>query len=154
MSIDEYIAKDFPFYHIAKMENLESIKRSGLLKSKSKSRNAICVVRTSDDDIINEIIDCQLHTIDEPDNTLYALIKIIPKKHGITADVVSQDPIDEENSSLYNYLCVDSIAVQESDIIKINMPIGRFRGYKCLKDVVSLTNYHIAPPPVVENIDI
>lgn len=62
MSIDEYISQNHPFYHITPVKNLEYILQEGICKSKSKTRDGICVVRTSDDDIINEIIDTQLQS--------------------------------------------------------------------------------------------
>ena len=61
MTIEEYINRNLPFFHITKMENVDEILRIGLLLSKeSGARHGICVVRSEADDIISEIIDCQL----------------------------------------------------------------------------------------------
>lgn len=146
MKVDIYIRNNFPFYHLTKMDNLEYIMYYGLRKSMSKSRSGICVVRTLDEDVINEIIDCQLHTLCEGDDTSYALLKITPKKHGITADVVAPDPISERNNSLYNYLCVDTITIDESDVIKRDLKPGRVCNAKILKDIIELEDYHITAP--------
>ena len=153
MSVDEYITNDFPFYHITKMENLESIKQEGLLRSKSITRDGICVVRTNNEDIINEIIDTQLHTVGVPDDTLYAIIKIVPSKHNISACMVTPDAVEEPNASLYNYLCVDCIKVSEEDIIRKNIPIGNFKENGLQADIneTIIDGYYREVPPLVVN---
>lgn len=148
MKIEEYINKNYPFYHITPMDNLESIKRNGLLRSESTTRNGICVVRTNDDDIINEIIDTQLNKIDTPEGTLYALIKLSPLKHKISADIVTADPIEEKNNKLYNYLCMDIHNIDDSDIIRTNIPIGKCGELKILESIIDI-EYNRLPPEKV-----
>ena len=145
MKIEEFISKNYPFYHITPMENLDSIKRDGLLLSKSDTMEGICVVRTSEDDIINEIIDTQLNKIGTPEGTLYALIKLRPSKHKITADVVTADPIEEKNNKLYNYLCMDIHNIDDSDIIRTNLPIGKSGELKILENIIDI-EYLRTPP--------
>ena len=57
MKVTDYIQGNHPFYHITAKENVKSIQNKGLLK---KRCNAICVVRTDNPDIINEIATTQL----------------------------------------------------------------------------------------------
>ena len=151
MKIEEYISKNYPFYHITPMENLESIKQNGLLRSESTTRNGICVVRTSDDDIINEIIDTQLNKIGTLEGTLYALIKLRPLKHKISADVVTADPIKEKNKKLYNYLCMDIHNIDDSDIIRTNMPIGNCGELKVFESIIDIEYLRLPPEKVNES---
>ena len=150
MTVDEYINNNLPFYHVTAMSNLDSIKLEGLKTSCSGSRAGICVIRSDNERLIYEIIDCYLHTLDVLDDTCYALIKIIPNKHNITSDVVAPDPIDEPRAKCYNYLCVTSIKVTEEDIVRKEIPIGEYS--KCkgeetdVCECIELENYHITPP--------
>lgn len=150
MSIEDYISQNYPFYHITPLTNLESILTAGLQKAKSKTRDGICVVRTSDEDIINEIVDTQLQEYNETQEQIFALIRLRPKKHNITADVVAADPVSEDNSHLYNYLCMDVIRVDEQDVICRDLKVGRSGNAKILKDIVELNGYRIPSPQTVQ----
>ena len=149
MSIDEYISQNHPFYHITPMKNLKSILQGGICKSKSKTRDGICVVRTSDDDIIHEIIDTQLQEIDCQEEQLFALIRLCPEKHHITAADVTEDPIQEGNKCLYNYLDIDVIHIDEDDIVRKDLKVGESGNLKILKDIVELSGYRKNAPRIV-----
>lgn len=101
MTADNYIKHNLPFYHITKMEYLDSILQNGLLRSRiTGARFGICVVRSNADDIISEIIDCQLQ---ETGKEMYAVIKLLPHDHNISVSDISIDPIDEVISPICNY---------------------------------------------------
>ncbi len=129
MSIQEYIEANLPFYHLTNMDNLESVIETGLLRSrKTGCRYGICVVRSKEDDIISEIIDCQLQITG---TERFALIEIFPKEKNITADDVSEDPIGDTISPMCNYICKEPIRVDEENIVKQNIPIGLWRITRC-----------------------
>jgi len=144
MSIEEYIEANLPFYHLTNMEYLDSVLENGLLRSrKSGCRFGICVVRSMEDDIISEIIDCQLQVTGKEK---FALIEIYPKERMITADNVSEDPIGDEISPLCNYICKEPIHIEECDIIKRDIPVGLWRITNC--DIIELTDYRCPVPTI------
>ena len=59
MTIQEYIEKDGPFYHISLLSNMDSIIQIGLLP---KTCNAICVVRSDEQIVWDNIIATQFTT--------------------------------------------------------------------------------------------
>jgi hypothetical protein len=144
MKADDYITQNLPFYHITKMECLDSILQNGLLKSRKKgARNGICVVRTDADDIISEIIDRQLQ---ETGEELFGLIRLFPQNHNISVFDFSTDPIDEEISPICNYIVKEPLHIQETDIIRKNIPVGLWHGTNT--EFEGLTDYLIDPPPI------
>lgn len=146
MSIQEYIEANLPFYHLAKMENLDSILTDGLYMSTiSGRRHGICVVRSMKDDIISEIIDRQLQ---ETGRERFALIELHPREKGITADDVSIDPIDEIISPMCNYICIEPIHIEENDIVRQDISVGLWRS--TTSKIVELTDYYCPVPPINE----
>lgn len=144
MTVQEYIDNNLPFYHITNMESLDSVLQEGLLRSrKSGVRFGICVVRSDADDIISEIIDCQLQ---EDGTELYALISLFPEKHNISAADISRDPINEAIGPMCNYIIKEPILIGEEDIIKRNIPVGLYRERRT--EIETLTNYQGAIPPI------
>ena len=142
MSIQEYIYNNCPFYHVTKESNIQSILRYGL---KKKGQNAICVVRSKDTCILDEIIQ-QINT----DGTQhFAVIELLPQKHGITADIVCEDGIDEPTAPLQNYIVKDVITIEEKDIIIRNYGANKYNG-SINKDIIAemrLTGYKIPQRP-------
>ncbi|MDO5331682.1 MAG: hypothetical protein Q4E99_03295, partial [Bacillota bacterium] len=108
MTIKEYIEDDLPFYHVTKMSSKPLILDQGLL---AKRCNAICVVRNCDNDILYEII----RQIGVPESGPFAVIKLIPSKHGITVDMVCEDSVDEKTAPLHNYIVKDKINISKED---------------------------------------
>lgn len=144
MSVEEYINQNLPFYHITKMEYIDSVLQTGLLKSRnSGARFGICVVRSDADDIISEIIDCQLQ---EFGTELYALISLFPKKHNISVFDVSKDPINEAIGPMCNYIIREPVLIGEEDIVKRNIPVGLYR--ERTTEIEMLTNYRGAVPSI------
>lgn len=144
MTVQEYIDNNLPFYHITNMESLDSVLQEGLLRSrKPGARFGICVVRSDADDIISEIIDCQLQ---EDGTELYALISLFPEKHNISAADISRDPINEAIGPMCNYIIKEPILIGEEDIIKRNIPVGLYRERRT--EIETLTNYQGAIPPI------
>ena len=144
MTVQEYIDNNLPFYHITNMESLDSVLHEGLLRSrKSGARLGICVVRSDADDIISEIIDCQLQ---EDGTELYALISLFPEKHNISAADISRDPINEAIGPMCNYIIKEPILIGEEDIIKRNIPVGLYCERRT--EIETLTNYQGAIPPI------
>lgn len=141
MSVEEYIAENRPFYHITLEDNVASILAEGLNVGYTQSYHGICVIRECQDIeiLIHEIIDCELHTCNVPDDSLFCVIKLTPEKHGITEDDVAPDPIQEVTAPLYNYICKDRIEVDDSDIIMRNIKFGLYRGEEI--EVQALTDY-------------
>ncbi|MBQ0089132.1 MAG: hypothetical protein KBT27_07360 [Prevotellaceae bacterium] len=132
MTIDEYINNNLPFFHITKESNLEAILQEGLSIEKSFSRKGICVIRQYcheneewPEELVYEVIDTQLNTVLSRESK-FALIKLTPYKHCISATDVVPDPIQEPNSSMYNYIC-KNIIIENSDIIKYGIRIGNFK---------------------------
>lgn len=139
MTVQEYIENDHPFYHITRMNYLCSILEEGLLRNKTK--RGICVVRSDEEDVLYEIIDRQLHTLDVNDLTTFALIRLTPQRHGILASEVIEHPNDEVAAPLYNFIDKKVIKITEDDIVRRDMQIGKWRETKT--DVVGLTDYCI-----------
>lgn len=110
MSIQDYIKSNMPFYHVTPMSNLDSILESGIKKG---GCNAICVVRSKDKGIIDEII----RQINVGGECRFAVIKILPQKHGISADMVCEDNVEEPTAPLHNYIVKDLIEIEEDDIV-------------------------------------
>lgn len=137
MSVKEYINLDLPFFHITKMDTLDSILNEGLLREKTV--RGICVVRSDADDIISEIIDCQLYTLDVERETKFALIKLTPSKHQIHTDEVIMHPNNEPAAPLYNFINKGKIEIEDDDIIRRDIPIGNFREVRT--QVTALTDY-------------
>lgn len=145
MTVKDYIEGNNPFYHLTPMNNISSILTNGLLMEKSDTRKGVCVVRTCANDIIYEIIDTMICTMDN--SVKYALIKIEPKKHGICEKDITRDPTGEGIAPLCNYICKD-IVIDEVDIIRKDIPIGQWRGNE--SEIVELTDYSTPPPPIVK----
>ena len=144
MSIEEYIEANLPFYHLTNMDFLDSILKTGLLRSrKSGCRFGICVVRSKEDDIISEIIDCQLQ---ETGKEKFALIELLPKDNDITVDDVSIDPVSDIIAPMCNYICREPIYVERKNIIKQNIPVGLWRSTN--SEIVQLTDYRCLAPPI------
>ena len=144
MSVEEYIEANLPFYHLTTMDCLDSILEAGLFRSrKSGCRFGICVVRSMEDDIISEIIDCQLQITGKEK---FALIELFPKEMDITADDVSIDPVDDTIAPMCNYICKEPICIERENIIRQNIPVGLWR---CTKSgIVKLTDYRCPVPPI------
>ena len=137
MTVQGYIENNFPFYHITRMTYLCSILDKGLLRNMTK--RGICVVRSDAEDVIYEISDRQLHTLDVDDITTFALIKLSPQKHGIMASEVIEHPNDEVAAPLYNFIDKEIIRIAEDDIVRRDIPIGKWRETKT--EIVELTDY-------------
>ncbi len=138
MSVEEYISLNLPFYHITKTESLETILEEGLLRNKTV--RGICVVRSDADDVICEIIDRQLYTLDVDRNTKFALIKLTPTKHNIQAcEVIEHQKEEEMAAPLYNFINKEVIKISVDDIVRRDIPIGLWR--KTKSEIEELTNY-------------
>ena len=112
MTIKEYIEKDLPFYHISGLINKDSILKNGL---KPMTCNAICVVRSNEQIVWDNIIATQLT---EGIEQKYIIIKLIPSKHGIGVDNIAEDSISEPTTPLHNYIVgIPCINIDESDIV-------------------------------------
>lgn len=113
MSVEDYIEKDLPFYHITPLKNKESILTNGLRYGLQKI--GICVVRSGDYRVIDFITENQLSFMNEESS--YCVFKIIPSKFNIQAGEVKPDTtIYEETNALHNYIKRSKIDVDESDI--------------------------------------
>ena len=146
MTVREYVDGNNPFYHITNMDNLNSIREGGLLASSNPgSRHGICVVRSMEDDIINEIIDRQLSTLME-ERQSYAIIRLLPKNHDIATNEVSKDPINEVIAPMCNYICKEHIPIQDVDIIKRDIQAGLWR--ETTTEIIELTEYQREPPHI------
>lgn len=144
MSIEEYIEANLPFYHLTNMDSLDSILEAGLLRSRKPGcRFGICVVRSRTDDIISEIIDCQLQ---ETGRERFALIEFFPKENGITANDVSIDPVNDVIAPMCNYVCKEPIIITRTNIIRQNILVGLWRFTNC--EIVQLTDYRCPVPPI------
>ena len=108
-TIQEYIKKNRPFYHITPKSNLKCILAKGLLYK----GEGICVVRSCEEEILNEIINKQINNKEEE---FFAVIKIKPRNKGISDEVVCEDSVDEPTAPLHNYLTVDKIEISEEDV--------------------------------------
>ncbi len=148
MTIDEYINRDIPFYHVTPTVKLMKILTEGL----RVGRNGICVVRSCEDRILNEII----RQINMDGYDSFAVIKILPSKHGVHAYEVCRDSVDEVTAPLQNYIVRTILPVDETDIL--------FREYRPNWNIIvgedeqfeDLDGYHLSPRPnidVLENSD-
>jgi len=144
MTIQEYVAHDSPFYHVTRMENLPLILETGL---KAKRCNAICVVRNCDRDIVYEIIRQIISRTDES----YAIIKIIPSKFGITADMICEDGVEEVTAPLHNYIIAEQIPIGEEDIIIKDYKPNLSDNSLDTSKIVSLDGYIHPPRPYFHN---
>ena len=114
MTVQEYIDKNLPFYHITPIEYEYDILKQGLLRSKGRVK-AICTVRSDDEDIWHHIAETQLSN-----GGIYKefiVLKLLPKKHSIEVANVAPDTIEEETTPLHNYIVKD-IKVDKEDIVK------------------------------------
>ena len=146
MTVQEYIDNNLPFYHITHMATLDSIRERGLLASNNPgSRHGICVVRSMEDDIIAEIIDRQISPFLEA-RQFYAIIRLLPEKHQIAANEISMDPIDEPIAPMCNYICKESIPIQDDDIVDRDIQSGLWR--ETITRIIGLTEYQRNPPHI------
>lgn len=113
MTVKEYIDGNLPFYHITPVRNLDGILEKGLRRG--HCYNAICVVRSGDEDILYDIAFTQL--TGEGDDE-FVVIRLLPRKHGITADDVAPDNIDEPTAPLHNYIYDKRITITVDDIAR------------------------------------
>lgn len=144
MSIQEYIENCFPFFHVTPMSRLNGILEKGL---KKKTCDAICVVRSDDKSVLNEIIR-QINIGN--DGNGFAVIRLLPNKHCITSDIVCEDSVDELTAPLHNYIIKDSIKVDEDDVIIRNL---YFSNETELDNnlIVKLTGYEQPARPMIDN---
>lgn len=113
MTVQEYIDKNLPFYHITPAINKNSILRDGL--HCGKAVKAICVVRSDDKDIWRDIAESQLSAGGKHNE--FIVIKLLPRTHGIKAIDVAQDTIQELTSPLHNYIVKEIINVTEVEFV-------------------------------------
>lgn len=109
MEVRDYIQQNCPFYHITAKENVESIQNNGLLR---KRCNAICVVRTDNPDVINEIATTQLGLAPGKEATI---IKIFPLDHSISPEMIAADSVADPTAPLHNYIVTDVIRFSEEE---------------------------------------
>lgn len=137
MTVQEYIDKNLPFYHITPAINKDGILRDGL--HCGKAVKAICVVRSDDKDIWRDIAESQLSAGGKHNE--FIVIKLLPRTHGIKAIDVAQDTIQERTSPLHNYIVKEVINVVEGDFID-NFSIKEGHGKPVDKyKIQSLTGY-------------
>ena len=147
MTIEEYIGKDLPFYHITLSSNRESILKNGLLPRKCK---AICTVRSDERIVLDNIIATQLAT---GIKQKYIIIRLIPSKHGIGVDNVAEDSVDEPTTPLHNYIAdISSIRIEESDIVTDSYVVNGNPGTVPNDLIVSLEGYTRKPIPDVSKV--
>lgn len=113
MTVQEYIEKDLPFYYITPFQNKDSILKNGI---KPCSFGAICVVRSDDEEIWEDIIATQLSKLDK--NIEFAIIKLIPSIHRIQAIDIAPDDVIDPTNDLHNYIVGKTIQIIETDIVK------------------------------------
>lgn len=149
MTVEEYLQRDFPFYHITPHSNLSSILKDGCLKA---GLNGICVVRTCKEAIIDEIICRQINTTS---GDSFSIIRLSPIEKKITLEEVCEDSVSERTAPLHNYILRSRIEIVETDVYKEEyMP-------KCMspepipdEEIVALTGYvHPALPSRSDDID-
>ena len=142
MSIDEYIERNLPFYHITPKSNLENILKNGLEKRKL----GICVVRSKDEAVLNEVI----RQIDTYNSQVFSVIEIRPKEKGITADIVSEDGITAVTAKLHNYIVTERIPIEEKDIVYSDYKPNHSVYTIPEEIIVGLTGYHIPKRPFID----
>lgn len=134
MTVQEYIEKDLPFYHITPIENKESILQTGL--NSRKNKQGICVVRSSDKNVWNEIASLQLSYNEGKEYSHFVVIKIQPSKHNIKWTDIGPDSTEEKTNHLHNYIHVSKIIVTEDDIVDdIKLSVSNF-DYKVPQDTL------------------
>ena len=112
MTVKEYIDRNLPFYHITPARNKDSILKHGL---NNGTFNAVCVVRSDNEDILYDIASTQLSGNEE---TKFIVIKLLPKKHNIKAEDVFEDDVTDPTVPLHNYLRANEYyTITEEDII-------------------------------------
>lgn len=143
MTVQEYIDKNLPFYHITPAKNKDKILEQGLLM-RNGSIKAICTVRIDDKDIWCHIAETQLSNGGKYEE--FIVIKLQPSKHCIEAKHVAPDTIKEETTPLHNYIVKD-IKVEEKDFIQ---SFSIKRGHNKMIDmskIECLTGYQIQGLP-------
>ena len=149
MTIQEFIEKDMPFFHITSASNRESILKYGL-QPKMCNCNAICSVRSDAKIVWDNIVATQL-----PNgmNKKLILIKLIPSKHGIGVDNVAEDSVSEPTTPLHNYIAdIPYIKIDESDIICDNYIVEKSPGPVPDELIERLEGYTRKPIPDISNI--
>lgn len=142
MTIQEFIKKDLPFYHITPRTNLECILKDGI----RQGANGICVVRSKDNKIINYIASVMLS---EKGDKTFSVIELHPTKHGISVSMVAPDSIDEPTAPLHNYLVVNEpIKILKDDVIIESFNVLLDTSFD-EKIVNSLEGYQRSPLPIL-----
>lgn len=136
MTIEEYIQRDLPFYHVTPRSNLQSILHNGL----KKGRNGICVVRSNEPALIDEIACRQIGTCGE---RTFSIIKLLPQEKNISQFEVCEDSIAEVTAPLHNYILKEKIEIQEKDVY-MEAYTPELMSDINDKDIVALTGY--VPP--------
>lgn len=112
MTVKEYIDRNLPFYHITPARNKDSILKHGL---NNGTFNAVCAVRSDNEDILYDIASTQLSGNEE---TKFIVIKLLPNKHNIKAEDVFEDDVTDPTAPLHNYLRANEYyTITEEDII-------------------------------------
>lgn len=112
MTVQKYIENNLPFFHITPAGNKDKILEHGL---KNGIFNAICVVRSDNEDILYDIASTQLSGNEE---TKFIVIKLLPNKHNIKAEDVFEDNVTDPTAPLHNYLRANKYyTITEEDII-------------------------------------
>ena len=143
MTVQEYIDKNLPFYHITPIEYEYDILEQGLLRSKGQVK-AICTVRSDDEDIWHHIAETQLSN-----GGIYKefiVFKLLPKKHSIEVANVAPDTIEEETTPLHNYIVKD-IKIEKEDIVKSFSIKSRYSNMIDKSKIKHLTGYQIEGLP-------
>ena len=115
MTVQEYIDKNLPFYHITPAINKDGILKDGL--HRGKNYNAICVVRSDKFSILYDIASSQLSYCNGIEYNDFIVIKLIPSKHGINAMDVAPDNVTDITNPLHNYIVEKTLQVTEDDIV-------------------------------------
>ena len=153
MTVKQFIENNQPFYHITKANLRNEILKNGLTLMGRQQRQAICVVRTNDEIIINFIATSQLG-INRGEEAI--IITLFPIKHGIVDHDVSEDSIDEPTATLHNYIHKTTIVIDESDIASFIVKDFDL-DYEDLNRLITklkLTDYTRKPfPPLPVNLD-
>lgn len=149
MTVKEYIEKDLPFYHITPICNRESILASGL--KRGVSYNAICVVRSDDEEIWYDIASTQLS--DGGKYREFIVIKLLPSKHGIEPIDVAPDDVTEPTSPLHNYIVRQELQIFRDDIVKTLNTTEHNPTYINEDRIVHLTEYLRLGPPTFNRSD-
>ena len=114
MTVQEYIDKNLPFYHITPAKNRDSILKDGL--HKGVKYDAVCVVRSDDFSVLYDIASSQLSDLNA-ENEKFIVIRLLPSKHDIKAIDVAPDNVTDSTSPLHNYLVGKTFQITKEDII-------------------------------------